>query len=201
MAGILALHTCGIINSESMNQVRLFSEDLSSTRLISVWRNSKGLRGISNMPRSSKSYRSAVESRQAETESPNFGTNGSAVKVQSAATKEALKSTGQVMNGSPVVNGKKTLVNGTSLVKREGAVPVPPVNSERKVKKPKLPPPAEELKVLPSDENFSWANDNYNSWQRSVDVWSFVLSLRVRVLFDNAKWAYPGGFTEEKQVS
>lgn len=58
----------------------------------------------------------------------------------------------------------------------------------------------EELKVLPSDEGFSWANENYSSWQRSIDVWSFVLSLRVRVLLDNAKWAYVGGFTEEKQV-
>jgi hypothetical protein len=42
--------------------------------------------------------------------------------------------------------------------------------------------------------------DNYNSMQRSIDILSFVLSLRVRVLFDNAKWAYPGGFSEEKQV-
>ncbi|PWZ37242.1 S-adenosylmethionine carrier 1, chloroplastic/mitochondrial [Zea mays] len=42
--------------------------------------------------------------------------------------------------------------------------------------------------------------DNYNSMQRSIDILSFVLSLRVRVLFDNAKWAYPGGFSEEKQA-
>ncbi|CBI28458.3 unnamed protein product, partial [Vitis vinifera] len=57
----------------------------------------------------------------------------------------------------------------------------------------------EELKVLPSDEGFSWANENYNSWQRSIDVWSFVISLRLRILLDNAKWAYLGGFTEDKQ--
>ncbi|KAL9453873.1 hypothetical protein AB3S75_009473 [Citrus x aurantiifolia] len=60
-------------------------------------------------------------------------------------------------------------------------------------------PPVEELKVLPSDESFSWANENYNSWQRTIDVWSFVLSLRIRILFDNAKWAYLGGFSEDKQ--
>ena len=36
--------------------------------------------------------------------------------------------------------------------------------------------------------------------QRSIDIWSSVLPLRVRVLFDNAKWAYPGGFSEEKEV-
>ncbi|KAA8524878.1 hypothetical protein F0562_011301 [Nyssa sinensis] len=56
-----------------------------------------------------------------------------------------------------------------------------------------------ELMVLPSDEGFSWANENYNSIQRSVDVWSFVLSLQVRVLLDNAKWTYLGGFSEDKQ--
>ncbi|XP_040383346.1 protein ACTIVITY OF BC1 COMPLEX KINASE 7, chloroplastic-like [Oryza brachyantha] len=57
----------------------------------------------------------------------------------------------------------------------------------------------EELKVFPSDEGFSWAKDNYNSGQSSADIWSFVLSLRIRVLFDNAKWAYAGGFSEENQ--
>ncbi|KAF7151462.1 hypothetical protein RHSIM_Rhsim02G0059300 [Rhododendron simsii] len=60
-------------------------------------------------------------------------------------------------------------------------------------------PPIKELRVLPSDEGFSWARENYNSVQRSIDVWSFVLSFHVCVLFDNAKWSYIGGFTEDKQ--
>ncbi|PIA58320.1 hypothetical protein AQUCO_00500327v1 [Aquilegia coerulea] len=95
-----------------------------------------------------------------------------------------------------VVNGNGR-VNGTSLVKRTSKSSVPvtvkPTRGYTDL------PPVEDLKVLPSDEGFSWASDNYNSFQRSIDVWSFVLSLRVRVLFDNAKWAYIGGFTEEKQ--
>ncbi|KAJ0113551.1 hypothetical protein Patl1_01815 [Pistacia atlantica] len=62
-------------------------------------------------------------------------------------------------------------------------------------------PPVEGLKVLPSDESFSWANENYNSWQRTIDVWSFVTAFRLRILFDNAKWAYFGGYTEDKQLS
>lgn len=58
---------------------------------------------------------------------------------------------------------------------------------------------SEELKILPSDEGFSWAKDSYNSWQRTADIWGFVLSLRIRIMFDNAKWAYVDGFSEEKQ--
>ena len=56
------------------------------------------------------------------------------------------------------------------------------------------------VKILPSDESFSWSKEDYNSFQRSVDVWSFVLSLRARIYLDNAKWTFVGGFTEEKQV-
>ncbi|CAM8891074.1 unnamed protein product [Rhodiola kirilowii] len=195
MAGILALHTCCLRNVESVNQGRVL-EDISFTGLINVRRTLKLQRSISNAPHSRKACRFAVESRQAEAESPNLGINGNAVKVSRAASNEVLRSTSQSINGATKVKGTKT-VNGTSLIKREEVVP--PMNGVLKVRKGKLPPPAEELKVLPSDENFSWANENYNSWQRSVDVWSFVLSLRVRVLFDNAKWAYPGGITEEKQ--
>lgn len=58
-----------------------------------------------------------------------------------------------------------------------------------------------ELKVLPSDEGFKWAKDNYSSIQRTIDVWSFVLTLRARVYFTDAKWSFLGGFSEEKQVS
>jgi hypothetical protein len=89
----------------------------------------------------------------------------------------------------------KDIINGANLVRRQPSTPSAPLRDSKQ-----LDPPVEELKVLPSDEGFSWANENYNSLQRSADVWSFVLSLRVRVLLDNAKWAYLGGFTEDKQV-
>ncbi|MBA0640269.1 hypothetical protein Goklo_023224 [Gossypium klotzschianum] len=117
-----------------------------------------------------KSFRFQVEMQQTEP-TPKVGINGRAVKM--------------------VING-----NGASIVRRK--------NSPSLVKMPisrvsKDLPPLEELKILPSDENFSWANENYSSLQRSIDVWSFVISLRVRVLLDNAKWAYAGGFTEDKQ--
>ncbi|XP_043689300.1 protein ACTIVITY OF BC1 COMPLEX KINASE 7, chloroplastic-like [Telopea speciosissima] len=90
-------------------------------------------------------------------------------------------------------------VNAASIVKKN-------INGPALVKAPKIRgfkelPFTEELKVLASDEGFSWANENYSSWQRSIDVWSFVLSLRIRLLLDNAKWTYVGGFTEDKQKS
>ncbi|CAL5196080.1 unnamed protein product [Lathyrus oleraceus] len=103
-------------------------------------------------------------------------------------------------NKAETVNGSKQAVNGASLVRRDPT----PALTKTTIAKPETSkelPPLEELKVLPSDEGFSWANENYSSWQRSIDVWSFVLSLRVHVLLDNAKWAYVGGFTEEKQKS
>lgn len=146
-----------------------------------------------------------VEMRQ--TESPSrLGVNGRAVKMVPASevVKRKTPSTNKVdkvnnmKNKVEKVNG--SVVNGASLVKSK-----PTPASSALVKAPKYEtsdelPPVEELKVLPSDEGFSWANENYNSWQRSIDVWSFVLSLRIRVLLDNEKWAYAGGFTEDKQV-
>ncbi|XP_006660453.1 protein ACTIVITY OF BC1 COMPLEX KINASE 7, chloroplastic [Oryza brachyantha] len=165
-----------------------------------------------------------TEARSAETE--KYGSNGRVIKMVPTTELKRSKSgvrvrpdtvngspdgavnslTKVTVNGSPtaavngstkaIVNGSpKLAVNGTSLVK--GSKTSALVTQKRM--RPNDEPFEEELKVLPSDEGFSWAKDNYNSWQRSADIWSFVLSLRIRVLFDNAKWAYPGGFLEEKQ--
>ncbi|GFP84889.1 uncharacterized protein sll1770 [Phtheirospermum japonicum] len=60
--------------------------------------------------------------------------------------------------------------------------------------------PIDGLNALPPDESFGWAHENYNSVQRTIDVWSSLVLLRVRVLLDTAKWTYIGGFTNEKQI-
>ncbi|GBG75747.1 hypothetical protein CBR_g20993 [Chara braunii] len=57
----------------------------------------------------------------------------------------------------------------------------------------------DEERVMQTDESFRWANENYNQLLRSVDVWSFVLTLRAWIWFIDAKWTYAGGFTEAKQ--
>ncbi|KAL6594315.1 hypothetical protein ACP70R_048508 [Stipagrostis hirtigluma subsp. patula] len=168
----------------------------------------------------SPTFRAEVRSAESE----KYGTNGRATKM--VPTTELRRSNGAglarpTVNGSPngAVNGStkaringspKIVVNGSTKTDINGS-PKVVVNGTSMVKgskmsslvKTRLRPRddffEEELKVLPSDEGFSWAKDSYNSWQRSADIWSFVVSLRIRVLFDNAKWAYPGGFSEEKQ--
>ncbi|MED6205335.1 Protein ACTIVITY OF BC1 COMPLEX KINASE 7, chloroplastic [Stylosanthes scabra] len=140
-----------------------------------------------------------VVMRQTELPASNskYGTNGKAVRMVPAG--EVVKRNTVSDNKVKTVNGAKQNVNGAAtIVKRDVS---PPLTSTVKSRTSQELPPLEELKVLPSDEGFSWANENYSSWQRSIDVWSFVISLRIRVLLDNAKWAYLGGFAEDKQKS
>lgn len=190
MAVIMASHGCYYNNLESVNQRRDL-DNLGFTSSISLHKLSKNKR-----PTSDKFHRFVVEMRQTESPPSNYGTNGRAVKMVPASelVKRKTMSENKV---ETTVNGSKQTVNGASLVRRD---PTPALTKTVKSRISEELPPLEELKVLPSDEGFSWANENYNSIQRSIDVWSFVLSLRIRVLLDNAKWAYLGGFTEEKKV-
>lgn len=199
MAAVLASHSCCCHNVESIAQ-----DSLSFSSSISVHKFSRSVRLTCNPPPHVDQFRGfQVEMRQ--TESPSkFGVNGRPVKMVPASevVKRKVPSTNKVEKEKNLpdkvekVNG--AVVNRSSIVKRNPTTPA--LAKATKYRTSKELPPVEELKVLPSDEGFSWANENYNSWQRSIDVWSFVLSLRIRVLFDNAKWAYSGGFTEEKQV-
>ena len=125
------------------------------------------------------------------------GVNGSLNGAVNGSTKAVINgSTNGVVNGltKSVNNGS---VSGTSLVNGSKMSAVVKIQNQMSARDD---PFEEELKVLPSDEGFSWAKANYNSVQRSIDIWSFVVSLRIRILFDNAKWAYAGGFSEENQV-
>lgn len=147
-----------------------------------------------------------VEKIQPHRSSRHFS-RPSLVVVAEGRTKEAEKYSG---NGratrmmSPVVNGSPVVINGTSsIVKKignESSLGLNRSSSSSSSTQKKQLPFVEDLKVLPSDEGFSWAKDDYNSVQRSIDIWSCVLSLRLRILFDNGKWSYIDGFTEEKQV-
>lgn len=197
MAAILASNSCNCRNVELMNQGTTL-ENLNFSNSISVQKFSKFGKKTCNLPTNHRCFRFQVEMRQTES-SARAGINGKAVKMV-PTSEVVLKRKTPSINGVETVNGTRKIVNGASLVRKDTASAM--VKSP-KIRRPKeLPlPPVEELKVLPSDEGFSWAKENYNSWQRSIDVWSFVLSLRVRVLLDNAKWAYIGGFTEDKQVS
>ena len=197
MAAVLASSRCCCHSSE------LISHDgLSFSGSISVQNLPNSTRPRFSTRRGDQNVRFQVQMRQAESQ-PKLGVNGRAVKMVPAS--EVMKKRAPLSQKVEKVNGfaskvdkvNGSAVNGATLVKSS---PAPGLVKRPEVRDSKELPPLEELKVLPSDEGFSWANENYNSVQRSIDVWSFVISLRVRVLFDNAKWAYPGGFNEDKQV-
>lgn len=193
MAAILASHSCYCHDRESINQGRTL-ENISFSRSISVHQFLELDGPTWNLPRTGKFSKFRVEMRRTDSSS-RLVTNGRAVKM--VPTSEAVKRQTPSTNNVDVVNGSRQVVNGANLVRRK---PTPALVKTVTVGDSKELPPPEELKVLPSDESFSWANENYSSLQRTIDVWSFVLSLRIRVLLDNAKWAYLGGFTEDKQV-
>ncbi|XP_057428942.1 protein ACTIVITY OF BC1 COMPLEX KINASE 7, chloroplastic [Lotus japonicus] len=194
MAVTMALHGCYYNNLELPNHRRAL-DNLGFTGSISAHKLSNNKRSTSDKSGKDKFTRFLVEMRQTELPPSKYGTNGRSVKMVPANEVMNRKTISE--NKVQTVNGSKQVVNGASLVRRDST---PALTTTMKSRTSKELPPLEELKVLPSDESFSWANENYNSWQRSIDVWSFVISLRVRILLDNAKWAYLGGFTEEKQI-
>lgn len=191
MAAILASHSCYCRGNEGTNYGRTMDNLGFSSSLSNQF--AKFERENCNSPMDERSLRFQVKMTQTDYP-PKVSTNGRAVKMVPASEVMKRKS----LNKEEKVNGSKQVVNG-AIVKRDPSPSSATVVRSPQTRSKKQLPPVEELKVLPSDEGFSWANENYNSVQRSIDVWSFVLSLRVRVLFDNAKWAYLGKFTEEKQ--
>ena len=190
----MALHGCYCHHIELTKPGRNL-ENIGFSSSISVHKLLKVKSSTHDLPRNDRFLRFQMEMRETEVPASKYGTNGRAVKMIPA--NEVLKRKTSSVKKVDTINGSKQAVNGVGIVRKDST---PVLTEAMKFGKSKKLPPLGELKVLPSDEGFSWANENYNSWQRSADVWSFVLSLRIRVLLDNAKWAYLGGFTEEKQV-
>ncbi|OVA20124.1 UbiB domain [Macleaya cordata] len=220
MAAILASHGCYCRNVEQLDQGRVV-DNLGFSGSISIQKLPK----FDKLPNdfSTANRRLSFRVKMQQTGSSNrFGINGQATKMVSTnevmksksttkgeiitngratkmvPTEEVMRNKRSSMNNGVAVNGSQRVVNGAPTVKRSTALNLVKSQKSQGFKEVSF---TEELKVLPSDEGFSWANENYNAWQRTIDVWSFVLSLRVRVILDNAKWAFIGGFTEEKQKS
>ncbi|KAJ6819755.1 protein ACTIVITY OF BC1 COMPLEX KINASE 7, chloroplastic [Iris pallida] len=182
MAAVLASHSYCRSYLEPSDQGRSRDDFGFSSSISSM--NIQSLETYQNHSRGSKGVIRSVA------ESEKVSSNGRAVKMVRGRGRGASSRKLETANGS------KVAMDGMSLVKRDGTSAM--ATTRRKTHVEDLPF-TEELKVLPSDEGFSWARDDYNGWQRTVDIWAFVISLRLRLLFDEAKWAYPGGFTEEKQ--
>ncbi|XP_061961857.1 protein ACTIVITY OF BC1 COMPLEX KINASE 7, chloroplastic isoform X2 [Populus nigra] len=195
MAAILASQGCCCRHIDLMNEGRILSDNLSFSSSVSnpfV----KFDRKMHNLIFSDK-LRMEVEMRQTESPaSKNLGSNGRVIKM--VPTSEVMKKRTPNGNRVDIQNGTKQVINGATLAKRDSSAAL--VKSTRSRQTDKLPP-LEDFRVLPTDEGFSWADENYNDFRRTIDIWSFVLALRVRVTFDNAKWAYVRGFTEDKQKS
>ncbi|KAL2609597.1 hypothetical protein R1flu_028170 [Riccia fluitans] len=118
----------------------------------------------------------------------------------------------KIANGASNGTARKAAANGAVLL-RETDLPagnangvsttaITSVPAGRLMRLPAVELPAvdsDDLRVLPSDEAFSWSKDNYSRVQRNIDVWTFVLQLRARIFLLDAKWSYIGGFSEKKQ--
>ncbi|KAK4437486.1 protein ACTIVITY OF BC1 COMPLEX kinase, chloroplastic [Sesamum alatum] len=195
MAAILASYSCCCRIGELAYRGRL-QDDLSFSGLLSHNSYANFDKDVYTLAKARKFYKFQV--RMQQTELPTkVGTNGRATKMLPATEVKkrispSISTTDNVNGSAKNVNGVRVVNGGRSLVKKDPA-PLSKVSTTKEL------PPIEDLRVLPSDEGFSWANENYNSVQRTIDVWSFVLSLRVRILLDNAKWTYVGGFSEDKQ--
>ncbi|DBA75148.1 TPA: hypothetical protein ACH3X1_010464 [Trebouxia sp. C0004] len=50
------------------------------------------------------------------------------------------------------------------------------------------------------DSDFRWSRDNYNNTQRSIDIWTFIITLRTKLWLLDQKWSYLGGWTELKKT-
>ena len=48
------------------------------------------------------------------------------------------------------------------------------------------------------DSEFRWSQDTYNSTQRSIEIWAFIIQLRAKLFLLDQKWSYRSGFSEEQ---
>lgn len=199
MAAVLASQSC-YFHEMDLQHHGIAIDDLTFSRSMSSKRFPQFDRYITNLPAFPKGFVFRVEMRQTK-EPTERVSNGQPIKMPPTSefmrrTRNSSVNKAATVNGTKqIVNGGSKVVNGVSIVKRETS----PLVRRSTVLEDEGLPPFDEPRVLPADVGFSWASDNYNSVQRSIDVWSFVISLRVRIFFDNAKWAFAGGFSEEKQ--
>ncbi|KAL0320046.1 UNVERIFIED_CONTAM: protein ACTIVITY OF BC1 COMPLEX kinase, chloroplastic [Sesamum radiatum] len=197
MAAILASHSC-CCRIGQLNHHGKPGDNLTFSSSLVNYNHSELDNDVKDLVKPRKLPRFQVEMQDRELP-VKPGPNGRVIKM--VPTTEIKKQMSPSVTTPEIVNGSIKNVNGASVVKGGSLIKKDPTPPLLKSSRAKELPPHEGLNVLPSDEGFSWANENYNSVQRTIDVWSFVIALRVRVLLDNAKWTYIGGFTDDKQVA
>lgn len=188
MVGILASQGCCCHSNHLINQQKTM-ENLSFSSSVSKLERLTCKPTITN-----GSFQFLVQMKH--TGSPStLGINGRPVKMVPIG--EVLGRHPQLSHNIDTVNGSKQSVNG-SVVKRKSSSALVRTPKGKGLKEL---PPIGELKDTLSHQNFSWSNENYNSLQRSIDIWLFVISFCIRIQLDDTKWTYFGGFTEDKQVN
>ncbi|KAK4429224.1 protein ACTIVITY OF BC1 COMPLEX kinase, chloroplastic [Sesamum alatum] len=197
MAAILASHSCCCRVGQLTHHGKP-GDNLSFSSSLVNYNYSELDNDVKDLVKPRKLPRFQVEMQEKELPAKP-GPNGRVIKM--VPTTEIRKRMSPSISTPEIVNGSVKKVNGVNVLKGGSLVKKDPTLPLSRSSRTKELPPIEGLKVLPSDEGFSWANENYNSVQRTIDVWSFVIALRVRLLLDNAKWTYIGGFTEDKQVA
>ncbi|ESR61055.1 hypothetical protein CICLE_v10014453mg [Citrus x clementina] len=186
MVGILASQGCCCHSNHLINQQKTM-ENLSFSSSVST------LERLTCKPTITNGlFQFLVQMKH--TGSPStLGINGRPVKMVPIG--EVLGRHPQLSHNIDTVNGSKQSVNG-SVVKRKSSSALVRTPKGKGLKEL---PPIGELKDTLSHQNFSWSNENYNSLQRSIDIWLFVISFYIRIQLDDTKWTYFGGFMEEKQ--
>ncbi|KAL4581448.1 hypothetical protein LXL04_017663 [Taraxacum kok-saghyz] len=164
-----------------------------------------------NFPKIKRFHKFRIEMQKRESKSPikrgiNGVPNGIPLTIDSNGQIMKLKNDSIPITMIPISEAMKKmnasekrsgiLSRLKQIVKRETTTAmVKPIE----LQKPSNFPQTEELNVLPSDESFSWATEDYNPIQRTINLCSFVVSLHVRLVLDNSKWSYPRGFTHNNQ--
>jgi len=95
----------------------------------------------------------------------------------------------------------RTKVSPGAVVRMAAAEAASMVRSRNETRLPEEPVAIEAhfRDLRPLDEDFEWSKESYNKVLRSISIWRFILSTRARLALLDAKWSYPGGFTEEKK--
>lgn len=193
MAALLACHSYSFHVGASISRGRVVND----VSFLSVVTHTNTMPTKHHQLKSRKLSKFGVQMQHAE-QPPKLGRYGREIKMIPAS--EARKRVAKTVSTPKIVNGSAKHVNGVdavngrsvSLVKRDRAP---------SLAKASTLPPVEGLKFIPSDEGYRWANENYNTVQRTIDVWSSAFLLYCRVRLDNAKWTYIGGFTKDKQIT
>lgn len=121
---------------------------------------------------------------------------GSGRQVSVSMSSNGVTSVSTQAPGSGTVLYRQTLPAGTAVKAAAGGLAGSASTFQRSMMVAGFEETSED-DLLPTDYQYTWAQENYSKRQRTFDTWSFVLTLRARLWLLDQKWSYPGGMTPE----